>query len=259
MSIRNFCNGRRYFYILCLVLSLTFSASAGLGVSTSISFLGRSADDLRRRFAVLWGSTLSSKLGLSPRFGKSGSATQSRVSRGPGASDGSVSSESFNYRNPSLIELAPIAGLHIPRLRLHGLVWPRLREATRGAAIWHLPKSSLPGENGNVILVADRNGLFRSLAKVQLGDEVRVQNQHGLEFTYRVTAVRLISLRGSDEVASGVSLRPTGGRLTLVSALPLLQGPPTTKAADGRGDLLEQVMVEAALAQKTMPRQRLLL
>jgi sortase A len=63
---------------------------------------------------------------------------------------------------------------------------------TLGTAIGHLPDTPLPWDRrGNVALAAHRDGLFRPLEKIRLGDDVRVRTPRG-EYHYKVTKTHIV-------------------------------------------------------------------
>ena len=85
-----------------------------------------------------------------------------------------------------------IGRVDIPRIRLSAAVAEGEDDKTLGKAVGHLPDTPLPWQRtGNVGLAAHRDGLFRPLAKVQLGDEVRVVTSRG-EYHYRVTRTHIV-------------------------------------------------------------------
>jgi sortase A len=81
--------------------------------------------------------------------------------------------------------------LEIPRL---GFSTPILEgddtETLRGAA-GHLPDTPQPWEEGNSAIAAHRDGIFRPLRNVRVGDELRVQTPHG-EVRYKVSDTHIV-------------------------------------------------------------------
>ena len=81
----------------------------------------------------------------------------------------------------------------IPRLKLSAAVAEGDDESTLGKAVGHLPDTPMPWErSGNVAFAAHRDGLFRGLKDIRLGDEVKVVTARG-EYLYRVTATHIVN------------------------------------------------------------------
>jgi sortase A len=64
-------------------------------------------------------------------------------------------------------------------------------EATLDLAVGHLPDTPRPWEPGNSAMAAHRDGLFRPLRRIKVGDELRVRTRHG-DFTYRVRETKIV-------------------------------------------------------------------
>lgn len=85
----------------------------------------------------------------------------------------------------------PVGLLEIPRLKLSTpVVEGDDPTALRGAA-GHLPDTPRPWERGNSAIAAHRDGLFRPLQNIRIGDEVLVTTPLG-EFRYRVRDTRIV-------------------------------------------------------------------
>lgn len=85
----------------------------------------------------------------------------------------------------------PIGLLEIPRLKLSTpVVEGDDAQALRGAA-GHLPDTPRPWERGNTAIAAHRDGLFRPLKNIRIGDDVLVTTPRG-EFRYRVRGTRIV-------------------------------------------------------------------
>jgi LPXTG-site transpeptidase (sortase) family protein len=107
-----------------------------------------------------------------------------------------------------------LALLTIPRLGISTAVLSGDDQATLDLAAGHLPDTPKPWEAGNSAVAAHRDGLFRPLRKVRVGDEVRVQTEHG-DFSYRVRETKIVS---PDDLSV---LAPQGGNtLTLITCYP---------------------------------------
>jgi sortase A len=86
-----------------------------------------------------------------------------------------------------------IGRVDIPRLNLSAVVAEGDDNATLGKAVGHLPDTPLPWDrSGNVGLAAHRDGLFRGLRNIRLGDEVRVITPRG-EYFYTVRKTRIVN------------------------------------------------------------------
>jgi sortase A len=104
--------------------------------------------------------------------------------------------------------------LEIPRL---GVSVPVVEgddtDALRGAA-GHLPDTPHPWENGNSAIAGHRDGLFRPLRHIRVGDEVRVRTPHG-PIRYRVKDTHIV------QPTDLSVLQPTAGStLTLITCYP---------------------------------------
>ncbi len=109
----------------------------------------------------------------------------------------------------------PLTGLlSIPRLGYSEAVAEGDDEATLRVAIGHLPDTAVPWVDGNTALAGHRDTLFRSLAKIRVGDELALSTPHG-DFQYRVSQTLIVD---PDDVWV---LAPAPGRqLTLITCYP---------------------------------------
>jgi len=98
---------------------------------------------------------------------------------------------------PSAIpEASPDSGLigqiDIPRLHVSAAVkFGDDPDALKGA-VGYLPDTAPPWEQGNSVLAAHRDGLFRALAKIRAGDEISLSTRHG-DFQYRVSRTFIVN------------------------------------------------------------------
>ena len=74
---------------------------------------------------------------------------------------------------------AVIGSLDIPRLGLSAAIAEGDDAATLRVAIGHLPDTPLPWEGGNSALAAHRDTFFRPLARIRVGDRLRLSTAHG--------------------------------------------------------------------------------
>ena len=85
-----------------------------------------------------------------------------------------------------------IGRIDIPRLKLSAAIAEGDDDKTLGKAVGHLPDTPLPWHRrGNVAVAAHRDGLFRPLEKVRIGDDVRVVTARG-EYRYHVTKTHIV-------------------------------------------------------------------
>jgi sortase A len=109
---------------------------------------------------------------------------------------------------------AAIALLEIPRLKLATPVLPGDDAATLDLAVGHLPDTPMPWEGGNSAFAAHRDGLFRPLRYVKIGDEVRVRSERG-EWVYRVHETKIVTPDDLSVLEPGAS-----DMLTLITCYP---------------------------------------
>jgi len=104
--------------------------------------------------------------------------------------------------------------LDVPRLKLTTPVIEGDDETTLKRAVGHLPDTPLPWENGNSALAGHRDGLFRPLKDIKVGDEIFFRTSRD-EFRYRVTDTAIVK---PDDV-SVLDQRAKPG-LTLITCYP---------------------------------------
>ena len=81
--------------------------------------------------------------------------------------------------------------LDVPRLNLSTPVIEGDDDRTLTRAVGHLPDTPLPWEDGNSALAGHRDGLFRPLKDIQVGDEIRFRTSRA-ELRYRVTETAIV-------------------------------------------------------------------
>jgi sortase A len=82
--------------------------------------------------------------------------------------------------------------LDVPRLNLTTPVIEGDDDRTLKRAVGHLPDTPLPWENGNSALAGHRDGLFRPLKDIKIGDEIRFRTPRE-EIRYRVTDTSIVT------------------------------------------------------------------
>jgi sortase A len=109
---------------------------------------------------------------------------------------------------------AVIGEMEVPRLGLKAIVVQGDTPRVLRRAVGHLPETALPGELGNVALAGHRDGFFRPLRYILVGDAITLKTNHG-DFQYQVESTAVVA--PSDIQV----LRASGGRtLTLVTCYP---------------------------------------
>lgn len=84
-----------------------------------------------------------------------------------------------------------IGMLDVPRLHLTTPVIEGDDDATLKRAAGHLPDTPLPWEDGNAAIAGHRDGLFRPLKDIKVGDDIRFRTSRD-EFRYRVTGTAIV-------------------------------------------------------------------
>lgn len=118
-------------------------------------------------------------------------------------------------RAPVTVRAGGLLGmLDVPRLKLTAPVIEGDDDATLKRAAGHLPDTALPWERGNTAIAGHRDGLFRPLKDIKVGDEIRFRSSRN-EFRYRVTGTSIVE---PDDVSV---LEPRGpSSLTLITCYP---------------------------------------
>jgi len=104
--------------------------------------------------------------------------------------------------------------LDVPRLNLSTPVIEGDDDRSLKRAVGHLPDTPLPWQAGNSAMAGHRDGLFRPLKDIKVGDEIRFRTARE-EFRYRVTETTIVE---PDEVSV---LQPRSkNALTLITCYP---------------------------------------
>jgi sortase A len=107
-----------------------------------------------------------------------------------------------------------IGMLDVPRLNLTTPVIEGDDDETLERAVGHLPDTPLPWQEGNSAIAGHRDGLFRPLKDIKVGDEIRFRTSRD-EFRYRVTGTSIVK---PDDISV---LQPRGNAsLTLITCYP---------------------------------------
>jgi sortase A len=122
--------------------------------------------------------------------------------------------DSRAHAAPKVRNGALVGMLDVPRLKLSAPVVEGDDEQTLNRAAGHLPDTPLPWQKGNSAIAAHRDGLFRPLKNVRVGDEIRFRTTRE-EFVYRVTGTTIVA---PDDLSV---LAPQGNTsLTLITCYP---------------------------------------
>jgi sortase A len=98
----------------------------------------------------------------------------------------------YAHRPAAQAEVTPQALLHIPSVKLTVPVYADTRDSTlnRGAGL--ISGTASPGAAGNTGIAAHRDGFFRALKDVALGDRIEIEHFSGTR-AYRVSALYIVS------------------------------------------------------------------
>lgn len=126
-------------------------------------------------------------------------------------SDGRIA----KYRDSLKLAFAPpLAVLRIPGLGLEVPVLEGIDERTLNRAIGHVPGTALPGEPGNVAIAGHRDGFFRGLKDLAVGDRLELE-VGGERRLYAVESLRIVAPEAVEVLA------PTPApALTLITCYP---------------------------------------
>jgi LPXTG-site transpeptidase (sortase) family protein len=84
-----------------------------------------------------------------------------------------------------------IGEMKIPRIGLESIVVQGESARILQRAVGHLAETAMPGEPGNVALAGHRDGFFRPLKDIQVGDAISLGTLGG-EFVYRVESTEVV-------------------------------------------------------------------
>ena len=141
-------------------------------------------------------------------IGARGIAWQSRHGGSPSAADGGAAIRRAPRRGSA------VARLRIPRVGLDVVVAEGTDPATLRLGPGHLEGSALPGESDNCIIAGHRDGPFRSLGDLRVGDRVDVSGETESAI-YRVESIEVVDRSETDP------LDPTAEPvLTLITCYP---------------------------------------
>ena len=117
-------------------------------------------------------------------------------------------------RSLTLPREEPLAVLHIPRIRLDVPVLKGTSDATLDRGVGHIEGTPMPGARGNSGLAGHRDGFFRGLKDVSVGDAIELETLQETQ-TYRIERAWIVT---PDDVSV---LDPTPAQsITLVTCYP---------------------------------------
>jgi sortase A len=109
---------------------------------------------------------------------------------------------------------APLAVLRIPRLRIEAPVLEGTDEIVLNRGLGHIDETAAPGADGNSGIAGHRDGFFRGLKDIVVGDVIELETLHGTD-AYRVERTWIVN---PEDVSV---LDPTATRsITLVTCYP---------------------------------------
>lgn len=87
---------------------------------------------------------------------------------------------------------APLAVLHIPKIHLEVPLLNGTDDLTLNHAVGRIAGTARPGERGNIGIAGHRDGFFRGLKDVVVGDAIELKTLDGTD-TYVVDEMRIVS------------------------------------------------------------------
>jgi len=109
---------------------------------------------------------------------------------------------------------APLAILRIPAIRLEAPVLEGTDDVTLNRGIGRIAGTAQIGKDGNIGLAGHRDGFFRGLKAIKVGDELRLEGRNGTD-TYVVDQIQIVKPTDVHVLQSGS--KPS---LTLVTCYP---------------------------------------
>jgi sortase A len=109
---------------------------------------------------------------------------------------------------------APLGVLNIPKIGLEVPVLDGTDALTLNHAVGRISGTARPGEPGNIGIAGHRDGFFRGLKDIALGDTIDLQRRNGTD-TYIVDAIDIVSPKQVDVLRPG-----SVPSLTLVTCYP---------------------------------------
>jgi len=79
------------------------------------------------------------------------------------------------YRRSLGVALTPEAVLRVPKLGIEVPVFEGTSELTLNRGVGHISGTALPGQSGNIAISGHRDGFFRPLKDIAVGDMIEIQ------------------------------------------------------------------------------------
>jgi sortase A len=109
---------------------------------------------------------------------------------------------------------APLAVLRVPRVHIEAPVLEGTDDWTLNRGVGHIAETAAPGAEGNAGIAGHRDGFFRALKDVRVGDTIEIATLRGTD-AYRIERIWIVA---PDDVSV---LEPTPSRaVTLVTCYP---------------------------------------
>ena len=112
----------------------------------------------------------------------------------------------------------PLAVLRVPGLGIEAPVLEGTSDAAMNRGVGHIDGSALPGEVGNVGIAGHRDGFFRALKDVKMGDVVELERNTGAGIKHDEYKVERISVVEPNDMS--VVVATSDATLTLVTCYP---------------------------------------
>jgi len=142
----------------------------------------------------------------------------------------------------------PLGSLEIPSLGLRAALYAEASEINmnRGAVL--IPRMAAPGEVGNLGIAAHRDGIFRPLELIGVGDAIAVRTA-GFQYVYRVTSITVV-----ERTDAALLRRTAEPSITLVTCYPFRYVGPAPKRFVVRGQLdsVREELAETALLRRNV-------
>ena len=120
-----------------------------------------------------------------------------------------------DYQTSLAEHFAPaIAVLRIPKIHLEVPVLEGTDDLSLNRGVGHVTGTANPGQNGNVAIAGHRDGFFRGLKDISLGDTIEIATSEGSE-TYVIDRITIVNPSDVSVLAS----RPQAS-LTLITCYP---------------------------------------
>ena len=109
-----------------------------------------------------------------------------------------------------------VGRLDIAERNISVVVLEGVEDDTLDIAAGHIPGTSLPGSNGNVVIAAHRDTFFRELRNIHVGNTIQVSTPRGT-FDYSVTKTEIVNPSETRVLESNGH-----SELTLITCYPFL-------------------------------------